>query len=43
MEDAAFEALGGRMEEKDLLKKNTASRRKANLHAFAKKAGVKLA
>jgi len=28
---------------KDLLKKNTASRRKAQLHAFAKKAGVKLA
>ena len=28
---------------KDLLKKNTASRRKANLHEFAKKAGVKLA
>lgn len=28
---------------KDLLKKNTASRRKAALHAFAKKAGVKLA
>ena len=28
---------------KDLLKKNTASRRKANLMAFAKKAGVKLA
>ena len=28
---------------KNLLKKNTASRRKANLHAFAKKAGVKLA
>ena len=28
---------------KDLLKKNTASRRKANLHAFAKKVGVKLA
>ena len=27
---------------KDLLKKNTASRRKAALHAFAKKAGVKL-
>jgi small subunit ribosomal protein S20 len=27
---------------KDLLKKNTASRRKANLHEFAKKAGVKL-
>ena len=27
---------------KDLLKKNTASRRKAQLHAFAKKAGVKL-
>ncbi|MBQ6593736.1 30S ribosomal protein S20 [Candidatus Saccharibacteria bacterium] len=26
---------------KDLLKKNTASRRKAALHAFAKKAGVK--
>jgi small subunit ribosomal protein S20 len=28
---------------KDLLKKNTASHRKAALHAFAKKAGVKLA
>ncbi|MBQ7201928.1 30S ribosomal protein S20 [Candidatus Saccharibacteria bacterium] len=28
---------------KNLLKKNTASRRKANLHEFAKKAGVKLA
>lgn len=28
---------------KDLLKKNTASRRKARLHAFAKAAGVKLA
>ena len=28
---------------KDLLKKNTAARRKANLHEFAKKAGVKLA
>ncbi len=28
---------------KDLLKKNTASRRKANLAAFAKKASVKLA
>lgn len=28
---------------KDLLKKNTAARRKAQLHAFAKKAGVKLA
>lgn len=28
---------------KDLLKKNTASRRKAHLAAFAKKAGVKLA
>ena len=28
---------------KNLLKKNTASRRKAALHAFAKKAGVKLA
>lgn len=28
---------------KDLLKKNTASRRKAQLHEFAKKAGVKLA
>ena len=28
---------------KDLLKKNTASRRKANRHEFAKKAGVKLA
>lgn len=28
---------------KDLLKKNTAARRKAGLHAFAKKAGVKLA
>ena len=27
---------------KDLLKKNTASRRKAQLHEFAKKAGVKL-
>ena len=27
---------------KDLIKKNTASRRKAALHAFAKKAGVKL-
>ena len=27
---------------KDLLKKNTASRRKAALYAFAKKAGVKL-
>ena len=27
---------------KNLLKKNTASRRKAALHAFAKKAGVKL-
>ena len=27
---------------KDLLKENTASRRKAELHAFAKKAGVKL-
>ena len=27
---------------KDLLKKNTASRRKAALHAFAKKAGVKM-
>ncbi len=26
---------------KDLLKKNTASRRKAQLHAFAKKAGIK--
>ncbi|MBQ6375378.1 30S ribosomal protein S20 [Candidatus Saccharibacteria bacterium] len=28
---------------KDLLKKNTAARRKAALHAFAKKAGIKLA
>ena len=28
---------------KNLLKKNTASRRKAQLHAFAKKLGVKLA
>ena len=28
---------------KDLLKKNTASRRKASLHAFGKAAGVKLA
>ena len=28
---------------KDLLKKNTAARRKSELHAFAKKAGVKLA
>ena len=28
---------------KNLLKKNTAARRKAALHAFAKKAGVKLA
>ena len=27
---------------KDLLKKNTAARRKAKLHDFAKKAGVKL-
>ena len=27
---------------KDLLKKNTASRRKANLYAFAKEHGVKL-
>ena len=27
---------------KDLLKKNTASRRKAKLHAIAKKAGMKL-
>ncbi len=28
---------------KDLLKKNTAARRKAQLHAFAKESGVKLA
>ena len=28
---------------KDLLKKNTAARRKAKLHAFAKKNGIKLA
>ncbi len=28
---------------KDLLKKNTAARRKSALHAFAKKSGVKLA
>ena len=28
---------------KDLMKKNTAARRKANLHAIAKKAKVKLA